>query len=165
EGKAGFEALKVYSEKRLPHALPLLQLGEGAHKAHDFDHIMESLSSPKIKLASGAWLMIEETEAMVSIDVNSGSATEKTPLAINLEAVPEIAEQLSLRSLGGLIAIDFVDMEKEEEREKLINSLRDEFENSPTPNRIADISPFGVVEMTRKRPGLSWKEQAKWLDE
>jgi ribonuclease G len=101
-------------------------------------------------------LVIEETEALCSIDVNTGKYVGKTDmdetiLKTNLEAVKEIAYQLPLRNIGGIIIIDFIDMGKEEDREKVFSALKEEFKKDRNKTEIYGISELGLIEMTRQR--------------
>jgi len=119
------------------------------------EEIQKALKS-KVRLPSGGSLAIEETEALVSIDVNSGKFTaagglEDTALRTNLEAAKEIARQVILRNLGGIIIIDFIDMKSARNRRKLTNNLRDAFKNDRAVNKINTVSSFGLIEMTRER--------------
>ena len=109
-------------------------------------------------LPSGGSLVIEHTEAMTVIDVNTGrnvgsSSLEQTILENNLEAAAEIPRQLRLRDIGGIIVVDFVDMESKANRQKVIGALREALAQSRTHTRISDISALGLVEMSRKRIG------------
>ncbi len=109
-------------------------------------------------LPSGGSLVIEHTEAMTVIDVNTGrnvgsSSLEQTILENNLEAATEIPRQLRLRDIGGIIVIDFVDMESKTNRQKVITALREALAQSRTHTRVSDISGLGLVEMSRKRIG------------
>jgi len=110
----------------------------------------------KVWMKNGGYIIIEQTEALTSIDVNSGryfgkKDHERNSLKINLEAAREIARQLRLRDIGGLIVIDFIDMELEENKEKVLNELRKEFAHDRAISRMAEMSRFGLVEMTRQR--------------
>jgi ribonuclease G len=110
----------------------------------------------KVWLKSGGYIIIEQTEALTAVDVNTGRFVgkhnlEDTILKTNLEAVKEIAFQLRLRNIGGLIIIDFIDMEKEAHREKVHASLEDVLKNDKSKTNILKISELGLVEMTRKR--------------
>lgn len=110
----------------------------------------------KFWMNNGGYLIIEQTEALTSIDVNSGRYFgkrdhERNTLKINLEAAREIARQLRLRDIGGLIVIDFIDMELEENKLKVFNELKKELAHDRAVSRIAEISRFGLVEMTRQR--------------
>ena len=110
----------------------------------------------KVWLKSGGYIIIEQTEALTAIDVNTGRFVgkhnlEDTILKTNLEAVKEIAYQLRLRNLGGIIIIDFIDMEKEVNREKVYAALEDALKCDKSKTNILKISELGLVEMTRKR--------------
>lgn len=110
----------------------------------------------KVWMKNGGYLIIEHTEALSSIDVNSGryfgkKDHERNSLKINLEASREITRQLRLRDIGGLIVIDFIDMEQESNRSKVLNELQKELSNDRAISRVAEMSRFGLVEMTRQR--------------
>ena len=111
----------------------------------------------KVWLDSGAYLVIQPTEALVSIDVNTGKAiagktnTEETFFKVNCEAAVEIAVQLRLRNLSGIIIVDFIDMKKEEHRKQLLNVLKDELAKDHITTRLIDMTPLGLVEITRQR--------------
>jgi ribonuclease G len=110
----------------------------------------------KVWLKSGGYIIIEQTEALTAIDVNTGRYVgkhnlEDTILKTNLEAVKEIAYQLRLRNLGGIIIIDFIDMEKEVNREKVFTALEEALKADKSKTNILKISELGLVEMTRKR--------------
>jgi len=118
------------------------------------------LMSPQVKLKSGAYLVIEKTEAMVVVDVNSGrfigkQLHEQNSLKINLEAAREVARQLRLRDLSGLIVIDFIDMREHDNQKKVYNELRNELKKDRAKVAVAPISEFGLLEMTRQRIRLS----------
>ncbi len=110
----------------------------------------------KVWLKSGGYLIIDQTEALTAIDVNTGKYTgsinlEETTLKINLEAIKEIVYQLRLRSIGGIIIIDLIDMEKEANREKVYRGLEEALREDKAKTNILKISRLGLVEMTRKR--------------
>jgi len=110
----------------------------------------------KVWLKSGGYIIIEQTEALTAVDVNTGRFVgkhnlEDTILKTNLEAVKEVAFQLRLRNIGGLIIIDFIDMEKEVHREKVHAALEEVLKNDKSKTNILKISELGLVEMTRKR--------------
>lgn len=110
----------------------------------------------KVWMKNGGYLFIEQTEALTSIDVNSGryfgkKDHERNSLKINLEAAREICRQLRLRDIGGLIVIDFIDMEQEENQKKVLQELQKEFTHDRAVTRIAEMSRFGLIEMTRQR--------------
>lgn len=112
---------------------------------------------PQVEMESGGHLVIEATEALVAIDVNTGSFTgsgesfRDTVLRTNLEAAREIAWQLRLRDVGGLVVIDFIDMESDEDRALVLNELRSHLARDRARTRACEISPLGLLEMTRQR--------------
>ncbi len=118
--------------------------------------ILERALSNKVYLRSGGSLNIDQTEALVSIDVNTGKfvgkrTLEETILKTNLEAVKEIAYQLRVRNCGGIIIIDFIDMEKEENKEQVYSALLEALKKDRAKTNVLPISGLGLVEMTRKR--------------
>ncbi|MBI2708626.1 MAG: Rne/Rng family ribonuclease, partial [Actinobacteria bacterium] len=131
--------------------LPLIErfhVHEQLHKALD----------RKVWLPSGGSLIIEHTEALTVIDVNTGknvgsSSLEETVFRNNVEAAEEIARQLRLRDIGGIIVIDFIDMEVRKNRDEVIRAFRDALARDKTRTQVFDISELGLVEMTRKRIG------------
>jgi ribonuclease G len=117
---------------------------------------IEAIFSRKVYLKSGSYLIIEPTEALVSVDVNSGSFSsrkgiEDTILRVNLEAAKEIARQIRLRDLGGIIVIDFIDMEHAANRQKVYRTLQEAVKRDKAKTEIKPISSLGLVEMTRQR--------------
>lgn len=123
---------------------------------HGIDLEIERALSNKIYLKSGGSINVDQTEALVSIDVNTGKfvgkkTLEETILKTNLEAVKEIAYQLRLRNCGGIIIIDFIDMEKEEHRSQVYQVLLDALKKDRAKTNVLPISGLGLVEMTRKR--------------
>jgi len=119
------------------------------------DEIQKSLER-KVPLKSGGYLIFDQTEAMTTIDVNTGayvghSTLEDTIFRTNLEAAVAIARQLRVRNLGGIIIIDFIDMEKEEHRKQVLQALEKALGSDHAKNHISSVSPLGLVEMTRKR--------------
>jgi len=124
-------------------------------------HVAEQLTKAldrKVWLPSGGSLIIEATEALTVIDVNTGrnvgsKSLEETVFRNNLEAAEEIARQLRLRDIGGIIVIDFVDMEVKEDRDKVVRAFKDALSRDKTRTQVFNISELGLVEMTRKRIG------------
>ena len=124
-------------------------------------HVAEQLRKAldrKVWLPSGGSLIIESTEALTVIDVNTGknvgtSSLEETVFRNNLEAAEEIAHQLRLRDIGGIIVIDFVDMEVAKNRVEVVKTFRSALARDKTRTQVYDISELGIVEMTRKRIG------------
>ena len=117
---------------------------------------LDAIHSREVKLKSGGYIVIDPTEALVSIDVNSGKATkerniEETAVKTNLEAAIEIAFQLKLRDLAGLIVIDFIDMENSRNQLKVERQIKDSMRNDRARIQIGRISPFGLLELSRQR--------------
>jgi ribonuclease E len=122
---------------------------------------LDGLYSPTVTLPSGGYMVINQTEALVSVDINSGKATrehniEDTALKTNLEAADEIARQLRLRDLAGLVVIDFIDMEEKRNNRNVERRLKDALKNDRARIQVGHISHFGLLEMSRQRlrPGL-----------
>ncbi len=126
-----------------------------------FDHFgmpreLENALKKRIWLKSGGYLVIQQTEALVAIDVNTGRylgrrSLEETVLSANLEAVDEVARQIRLRDLGGIIVIDFIDMMESENRRRIVSELEDRLKSDRSRSRVSQVSEFGLVEITRKR--------------
>ncbi len=117
---------------------------------------IDAIHSPIVQLRSGGYVVINQTEALVAIDVNSGRSTrerniEETALRTNLEAAEEIARQLRLRDLAGLIVIDFIDMEEHRNQGAVERRLKDALKNDRARIQVGRISPFGLLEMSRQR--------------
>ena len=134
----------LYEEKK-----PLFDL-------YDIDLEISRAMERKVWLKSGGYIVFDEAEALVVIDVNTGRYVgkkdlEDTILKTNLEAVKEIAHQLRVRNCGGIIIIDFIDMEKETHREQVLNGLEEELKKDRSRTNIVSMSDLGLVEMTRKR--------------
>ncbi len=135
-------------------AAPLLE-------AHGIDLEIEKALRPKVWLKSGGYLVIQQTEALVSIDVNTGkfvgaSRPEETVLRTNLEAAAEIGRQLRLRDLGGIIVVDFIDMDSAENRRQVLAALEETLRRDRARTKVVGISDLGLVQLTRKRtrPGV-----------
>jgi ribonuclease G len=119
---------------------------------------------PKVWLPHGGHLVIEQTEALATVDVNTGKYTgasnlEDTVLQTNLDAAEEVAKQLRLRDIGGIIVIDFIDMDKRKHRDQVLVALRNSFKDDRMRTRIMHITRLGLVEMTRKRTELSLQQK------
>ena len=153
EGAAAMAVAKGFMREHMAALADILSPadeGEILFDRHDVAGQLEKALSPRVELASGAWLMIEATEAMTTIDVNSGAA-EGDALAVNMEAAAVIAKQVRLRAVGGLIAIDFIDMTDDAGHEAVLKALDEGFEGDKNAVRIGPMSEFSVVEMTRRR--------------
>src|SRR5699024_6009891 len=119
---------------------------------------------PRVPLKSGGFLIIEQTEAMVTVDVNTGGfvgtrSLEETVLRTNVEAARTIARQLRLRNLGGIIVIDFIDMVTEADRNQVLGTLTDSLRPDPARTRVGTMAPLGLDELTRKRTRDSLQHQ------
>lgn len=125
---------------------------------------IEAARQPKVFLKHGGSIVLNQTEALVSVDVNTGRFVgkkdlEETVFLTNLEAVPEIVRQLRLRNLGGIVVIDFIDMVDPAHREAVLTRLQEELKRDRNHARASSVSEFGLVEMTRKRTGPSLERQ------
>ncbi len=123
---------------------------------YEIEDEIKALFDRRVGLPSGGYLVIEPTEALISIDVNTGSYTgkkdhEKTILRTNLDAAREIARQLRLRDVGGIIVIDFIDMESQENRDRVLHELRSHLGRDRARTRAFQVSELGLIEMTRQR--------------
>lgn len=159
-----FLRIRDFAEKLMPHMAERIK--QHAMTTPLFHHFgiekdVESLYQPKVDLPNGASIVIDQAEALVAIDVNSGrykagGDTDETAYRTNLDAIPEIVRQLRLRDLGGLIIIDFIDMAHEKQRRGVERKLIDALRGDRARIKVGRISPFGMLEITRQRvgPGL-----------
>jgi len=133
--------------------------GQAAFEAAGIAEHFEAALSPLVLLPRGGSLLIHETPAMATIDVNAGDAeagaVERTALATNLEAAAVVARELRRRGIGGLIAVDFLKMRKPENRAWVLTTLKVKFAGDPGEPKVSGFSPFGVVEIARRRLGPS----------
>ena len=163
DSKPLFKKTQKYLEDISPsllERLELFKLKSPLFESFGIESEIEKLLKPKAWLKSGAYLIIEKTEAMVVVDVNSGRFVgkklhEENSLKINLEAAREIARQLRLRDLSGLIVIDFIDMKLEKNQKKVYQEIRKELRKDRAKVAVAPITEFGLLEMTRQRIRLS----------
>jgi ribonuclease G len=143
----------------MPDMVDRIELYDGERPIFDLHGVEEEIQKSldrKVPLKSGGYLIFDQTEAMTTIDVNTGAYVghrnlEETIFRTNLEATVAIARQLRLRNLGGIIIIDFIDMEEEEHRRQVLQSLERALMNDHSKTHISSVSPLGLVEMTRKR--------------
>ena len=156
-----------FTEQFVPELSPRIEHYSGERPIFDLygveDEIRKALGR-KVALKSGGHLVIDQTEAMTTIDVNTGGYVghrnlEETIFKTNLEATSAIARQLRLRNLGGIIIIDFIDMEDPEHRRQVLRSLQKGLERDPTKTHISEVSALGLVQMTRKRTRESLERQ------
>lgn len=157
---------KVLSEE-YPEAILYQDTSYSLDHLYSLSSTIEKALSKKVWLKSGGTLIIEPTEALTVIDVNTGKAIqgkrnkETTFYKVNLEAAREAARQIRLRNLSGMILIDFIDMEEEEHIKSLIYNLKKELEQDPTQCTFIDITKLGLVELTRRKTHLSLPECLK----
>src|SRR3990167_7268767 len=160
---------KQYIEQVKPDFLPNLKLYKSAIPLFNFYQIeaqIETAFQREVLLPSGGALVIDRTEALVSIDINSAKATsgadiETTALNTNLEAADEIARQLRLRDLGGLVVIDFIDMSQSKNQREVENRLKEALRADRARIQVGRISRFGLLEMSRQRLRLSLGENVQ----
>ncbi|RUQ35560.1 MAG: ribonuclease G [Candidatus Competibacteraceae bacterium] len=148
-----------FAEKFVPEMVPRLEHYPGERPIFELygieDEIQRALGK-KVPLKSGGYLVVDQTEAMTTIDVNTGAYVghrnlEETIFKTNLEAAAAIARQLRLRNLGGIIILDFIDMASEEHRQAVLKALEKHLEKDRAKSHVSQVSPLGLVEMTRKR--------------
>lgn len=154
-----FERMQSFTRQFLPEVEPILELYSRRRPIFDLhgidDEIKKALGR-SVSLKSGGYVIIDQTEAMTTIDVNTGAFVghrnlEETIYRTNLEAAVTIARQLRLRNLGGIIIIDFIDMEEHEHRKRVMQMLEQSMVRDHAKRQIMPVSPLGLVEMTRKR--------------
>ena len=154
-----YELVTQYLAGIAPDLLPKVRLHQGKLPVFEEFHVVEQIHKGldrKVWLPSGGYIVIDRTEAMTVIDVNTGKSVGKTNLEetvvnTNVEAAREVARQLRLRDIGGMIIIDFIDMLLEQNKRKVVDALREEMAKDKTRSQIFDISPLGLLEVTRKR--------------
>lgn len=157
--KEMYDSVKDYLKSIAPDKVKILHLHKGTKPIFDQFEITRQIKSAFGKtstLSSGAYVVIEQTEAMHVVDVNSGPKMMKkdqddASLSINTEAAEEIARQLRLRDIGGLIVIDFIDMKNPEHKATLFNSMRDFMLNDKAQHTVLPLSKFGLMQITRQR--------------
>ena len=160
EGEEGYRTAKAFMKMLMPsHAKrvqPYRDSQIGLFHRFQVESPIDAIHSPIVQLRSGGYVVINQTEALVAIDVNSGRATrerniEETAVRTNLEAAEEIARQLRLRDLAGLIVIDFIDMEEHRNQIAVERRLKEALKNDRARIQVCRISAFGLLEMSRQR--------------
>lgn len=157
--KDEFNKVDRFMRAAVPNLRPKLQAYTGEvpiFAAHNVQREIERIYEPRATLKSGGHIVIEQTEALVSIDVNTGKFTgtrnlEETAFKTNVEAAREIAKQLRLRDLGGIIIIDFIDMESADHRRQVLRALEESLKRDRAKTSFLNLSQLGLVEMTRQR--------------
>ena len=170
EGNEAYQKAKKFMKELMPKNVKNIKKYRGKiplfHDAN-IEKELNNIYEPTVKLKSGGYLVINPTEALVSIDINSGQSTkqiniEKTALNTNIEAAEEIAHQIKLRDLSGLIVIDFIDMMNFYNRRLVEKKMRDSIRKDRARIQIGRISNFGLLEMTRQRlreGSIKWETQ------
>lgn len=159
EGEAGFKEARDFMRMLMPSQAKKVQLYREPtplYVKHKVEDHLSQIYSPVVPLRSGGYLVINQTEALVAIDVNSGRATrerniEATALKTNMEAAEEAARQLRLRDLAGLIVIDFIDMDEAKNNRAVEKKLKDCLKDDRARVQMGKISPFGLMEISRQR--------------
>ncbi len=159
DSESDFVAMQDFTRTYIPDVEPMLELYKRRRPIFDLHGIEDEISKSldrSISLKSGGYTIFDQTEAMTTVDVNTGGYVghrnlEETIYRTNLEAAVAIARQLRLRNLGGIIIIDFIDMEEEGHRDNVLRVLENSLSRDHARYQITPVSPLGLVEMTRKR--------------
>ena len=152
-------SIKSYVSRVAPNMVPNIELYRGSEHIFDYMKIsrdVDSVFSPRVKMPSGGYLIFEQTEAMYVVDVNSGRYAakrdqEENSLKTNLESAREIAKQLRLRDIGGIIVVDFIDQREDGNRKKVYDELKREFRKDRAKTNVLPMSDFGLIQITRQR--------------
>ncbi len=163
DSKETFELVRNFARELMPDALDRIEHYPGGRPIFDLYDVEKEIQralKKRVPLKSGGYLVIDQTEAMTTIDVNTGSFVgarnlEETIFKTNLEAAASLAHQLRVRNLSGIIIVDFIDMGIEEHKEQVMRTLVRELAKDRTKTQVNDMSPLGLVEITRKRTSES----------
>ena len=166
EGEEAYKIARTQMKMLIPSHVKKVQKYEDSlpiFQRYQAEQQMDTIHSPQVTLKSGGYLVINQTEALVAVDVNSGRSTrerniEETALKTNLEAADELGRQLRLRDLSGLIVVDFIDMEENKNRNNVERRMKDAMRNDRARIQIGSISHFGLLEMSRQRLRISFNE-------
>jgi ribonuclease G len=159
DNKSEYERLLKFVGAFMPHFGGKIELYDGREPIFDgygIETEIDRALQKKVGLRSGGSLIVDQGEALTAIDVNTGKFVgrknlEETITKTNLEACKEVADQLRLRNIGGMIVVDFIDMDKEQNREKVMRAFEEALKNDKAKANVTKISELGLVEMTRKR--------------
>ncbi len=159
DSRTTFDKVKKFAGKFIPEMAERIEYYPGERPLFDLYNVEEEIQRAlvrKVELKSGGYLIIDQTEAMTTIDVNTGAFVghrnlEETIFKTNLEATQAIVRQLRLRNLGGIIILDFIDMIDAEHRRQVLSALEKNLESDGSKSHISEVSDLGLVEMTRKR--------------
>ncbi|RED98958.1 Rne/Rng family ribonuclease [Marinoscillum furvescens] len=160
DDKTLYEEIRSYVNKIAPDKEKILKLYQSRVKIFESYKVEKQLKTSfgkSVSIANGGYLIIEHTEALHVIDVNSGNKSnqeedqESTALKVNLQAAAEVARQLRLRDMGGIIVVDFIDMRKAENRRKVYDKIKEEMKNDRSKHTVLPLSKFGLLQITRQR--------------
>ncbi|QDH15610.1 Rne/Rng family ribonuclease [Oecophyllibacter saccharovorans] len=160
DSEEAWENTREFTRQLMPHNTNKVKLwqnrGQSLFARYNVENHLEAMVAPTVQLESGGYIVINQTEALVAIDVNSGKSTsqrniEETALRTNLEAAEEIARQLRLRDLAGLVVIDFIDMESRKHNGQVEKRLKEALRHDRARIQVGKISHFGLLEMSRQR--------------
>jgi len=159
DSREAYESMKKFARRFMPEVAKRLYYYPGDRPIFDVYGVEDAINRAlqrRVPLKSGGHIVIDQTEALIAIDVNSGSFVgsrnmEETGFKTNLEAVHEIVHQLRLRNLGGIIVVDFIDMQEDENKQRLMQVLEEALQRDKAKTHIVQLSELGLVEMTRKR--------------
>jgi ribonuclease G len=155
-----YESVLRFVERMQPNLVSRVKLYTRSTPVFDAFNITSELEKalrPKVWLKSGGYIVVNQTEALVAIDVNTGkfvgrsNRLEDTIVKTNIEAIREIVRQIRLRDLGGIIVVDFIDMDERKNRQRVMQALEEEMQRDRAPNKILQFNDFGLVAITRKR--------------
>jgi ribonuclease G len=167
DSRETFDKVQLFAQQLMPDLAGRIQHYSGTRPIFDSYSIEDEISralNKNVPLKSGGYLVFDQTEAMTSVDINTGSFLgqknlEETAYRTNLEAAQAVARQLRLRNLGGIIIIDFIDMHDDEHKRQVLRTLEKGLANDNVKTTVYDFSPLGLVEMTRKRTMESLQRQ------
>lgn len=159
DSEEAMRQVETFAEAFFPHLTSLIHMYQGERPIFDLYGVEDEISKAlerKVPLKSGGYVIFDQTEAMTTVDVNTGAYVgyrnlEETIFKTNLEAAQTIARQLRLRNLGGIIILDFIDMQDEEHKTQVLRALAKSMEKDHARSHICEVSQLGLVEMTRKR--------------
>lgn len=159
DGRAAYDSLRHFAQQTMPAVVGLMSEHTGEHGLFDLAGVEAQINAAlerRVDLPSGAYLVIDQTESMCTIDVNTGKFVggkdfQETILQTNVEACAHIARQLRLRNLGGIVLIDFIDMPKPEQREQVQLALQTHLAKDPVRTQLYGFTQLGLMELTRKR--------------
>ncbi len=159
DSAAQCDALRAYGRTFMPGVTEHLQTYQGERPLFDLHGVEEEIAKAlgrRVDLQSGGYLMIDQTEAMTTVDVNTGGFVglrnfDETILRTNLEATEAISRQLRLRNLGGIIMVDFIDMARDDHKQAVLAAMRQQLSRDPVKTLCTDYSPLGLLALTRKR--------------